>query len=120
MVGRRYLIDIWRFVYTFSNICKNLAALGVRNALWSVESSQFKSNFRIRDFFKCRYTALPVQHTRIQKKQAFVALNLAQDHAKMHAQYVNNISAMHAQNANIHAQHVLYKHVFADANMHAQ
>ena len=30
---------IWRFVYTFSNICMDLAALGIRNALWSVESS---------------------------------------------------------------------------------
>ena len=31
--------DIWHFGYTFSNICKNFPDLGVRNALWSVESS---------------------------------------------------------------------------------
>ena len=51
-------------------ICRNLTALGVRNALRSVESSiqvQFSRNF-----FKCRpakYTMLPVQHTRTQKKR---------------------------------------------------
>ena len=37
--ARSALKAIWRFVYTFGNICMNLAALGVRNALWSVESS---------------------------------------------------------------------------------
>ena len=33
--ARSALKDIWRIVYTFSNISLNLAALGVRNALWS-------------------------------------------------------------------------------------
>ena len=28
--------DIWRFMYTFCNICRNLTALGIRNALRSV------------------------------------------------------------------------------------
>ena len=31
--------DIWDLMYTFSNICRNLNALGVRNALQSIESS---------------------------------------------------------------------------------
>ena len=30
--------DIWRFMYTFSNICKDLTALGIKNALQSIES----------------------------------------------------------------------------------
>ena len=29
---RSALEDIWYFMYTFSNICRNLTALGVRNA----------------------------------------------------------------------------------------
>ena len=39
VVARLAHKDIWRFVYIFSNICRNLTALGVRNALWSIESS---------------------------------------------------------------------------------
>ena len=35
----QHLEDIWRFMYTFCNICGNLTALGVRNALRSIESS---------------------------------------------------------------------------------
>ena len=37
--ARSVLKAIWHFVYTFSNNCMNLAALGIRNALWSIESS---------------------------------------------------------------------------------
>ena len=51
-------------MYTFSIICRNLTALGVRNVLQSVGSSIH--------FFMChpaKYTALPVQHTRTQKKR---------------------------------------------------
>ena len=45
----RYLLgqDIWHFTYTFSNICRNILALGVRNALRSVESSIQVQFFKI-------------------------------------------------------------------------
>ena len=33
---RLALEDIWRFMYTFSNICRNLTALGIRNAFQSI------------------------------------------------------------------------------------
>ena len=36
---RLALKDIWHFVYSFSNICRNLTALGVRNVLQNIESS---------------------------------------------------------------------------------
>ena len=67
---RSVLEDIWPPMYTFSDICRNLTALGVRNALKSVESS-----IQV-DFFTCRpakYTALPVEHTRTLK-QRFLCL----------------------------------------------
>ena len=44
--------DIWRFMYTFSHICRNLTEL------------QFKS-----DFFMCRPAKYNVQHTRTLKKR---------------------------------------------------
>ena len=52
--------DIWRFVHTFSKICINLAALGTRNALWSVES--------IFEISLHAALLIHVQHTRTQKK----------------------------------------------------
>ena len=60
-------MTIWCFMYTFHNICRNLTALGVRNALWSVESSN--PTIKI-SFFTChpaKDTALPMQHTRTLK-----------------------------------------------------
>ena len=63
---RSALEDIWPPMYVFSNICRNLAALGVRNALKRVESS-----IQV-DFFTCRpakYTAAPIEHTRTLKQR---------------------------------------------------
>ena len=31
--------DMWHFIYTFSHLSRNLTALGVTNAIWSVELS---------------------------------------------------------------------------------
>ena len=47
----------------------NLASLGARNALWGVESSiQVQFSRFLYMGRPAKYTALPVQHTRTQKK----------------------------------------------------
>ena len=68
--------DIWRFVYTFSNICMNLAGLGARNAFWSVESSSpiFEISLNAALINTLRYPYNTPEH----EKNAFLALNLVQ------------------------------------------
>ena len=61
-------IDIWCFIYTFSNICWNLLASGVRNALQSVESGQISSHTTLLSMLCYLY------NTSEQRRNAFPCL----------------------------------------------
>ena len=72
LLGQHLKIHGSLCMYTFSNICRNFTALGIRNAPRDIEYSILKSKFG--DFFIClpaKYTVLRVQHTGTQKKYFF-------------------------------------------------
>ena len=66
----------WRFVYAFSNICRNLTVLGIRNALQSVESSIQVQFLRLNAAML--YTLHYSYNTWEHRRNAFLALYLAQ------------------------------------------
>ena len=79
-------IDIWCFIYTFSNICWNLLASGVRNALQSVESGQISSHTALLSMLCYLY------NTSEQRRNAFPALHLifGAKTSDMSSKYGNN------------------------------
>jgi len=65
VLARSTLDNIWHFIYTSSNIHRNLPASVVKNGL---QSEEYSIQAKILNAALQKYTGLPVQYTRTQKK----------------------------------------------------